>query len=217
MERSDWMAAEETTQYLGIGKSKRRELGRWRRPHCCRILVGMQGLPHEELRAASAAAPPPSWWSPAPDGGGEVDALRTYASGPESQVNSIVRPNVELGCDITVDGARGEGAGEAVPGADERRAADPAPSRPRTGNPRRRHGLGHPAPGEQADGHRSRRRAAAIGTTASHRYRCSPRGRADTGGRTVRPQPVREAWSTGAEVAGARRGRRAVHPRARSR
>ena len=33
------------------------------------------------------------------------------------------------------------------------------------------------------------------------------------GSRTVRSQPVREAWSTGAEVAGAPLGRRAVHHR----
>ena len=38
------------------------------------------------------------------------------------------------------------------------------------------------------------------------------------GRRTVRPQPVREAWSTGAEVAGTPwQTRRAVHPRARQR
>ena len=37
------------------------------------------------------------------------------------------------------------------------------------------------------------------------------RGRNARGRRTVRPQPVREAWSTGAEVAGGR-GRRAVRP-----
>ncbi len=43
--------------------------------------------------------------APAPDGPpGDVDVLQTYASGPESQVNSIIWPNVELGCDITVYG-----------------------------------------------------------------------------------------------------------------
>ena len=43
--------------------------------------------------------------SPAPDGApGDVDVLQTYASGPESQVNSIIWPNVEFGCDITVYG-----------------------------------------------------------------------------------------------------------------
>ncbi len=43
--------------------------------------------------------------APAPAGGaGDVDVLQTYASGPESQVNSIIWPNVEFGCDITVYG-----------------------------------------------------------------------------------------------------------------
>ena len=43
--------------------------------------------------------------APAPDGApGDVDVLQTYASGPESQVNSIIWPNVEFGCDITVYG-----------------------------------------------------------------------------------------------------------------
>ena len=42
---------------------------------------------------------------PAPAGApGDVDVLQTYASGPESQVNSIIWPNVEFGCDITVYG-----------------------------------------------------------------------------------------------------------------
>ena len=43
--------------------------------------------------------------APAPDGvASDVDVLQTYASGPESQVNSIIWPNVEFGCDITVYG-----------------------------------------------------------------------------------------------------------------
>ena len=43
--------------------------------------------------------------APAPDGAArDVDVLQTYASGPESQVNSIIWPNVEFGCDITVYG-----------------------------------------------------------------------------------------------------------------
>ena len=43
--------------------------------------------------------------APAPKGApGDVDVLQTYASGPESQVNSIIWPNVEFGCDITVYG-----------------------------------------------------------------------------------------------------------------
>ena len=43
--------------------------------------------------------------SPVPEGvAGDVDVLQTYASGPESQVNSIIWPNVEFGCDITVYG-----------------------------------------------------------------------------------------------------------------
>ena len=43
--------------------------------------------------------------APAPAGvAGDVDVLQTYASGPESQVNSIIWPNVEFGCDITVYG-----------------------------------------------------------------------------------------------------------------
>ena len=35
---------------------------------------------------------------------GDVDVLQTYASGPASQVNSIIWPNAEFGCDITVYG-----------------------------------------------------------------------------------------------------------------
>ena len=35
---------------------------------------------------------------------GDVDVLQTWASGPVSQVNSIIWPNVEFGCDITVYG-----------------------------------------------------------------------------------------------------------------
>ncbi|MXY24044.1 MAG: ketoacyl-ACP synthase III [Acidobacteria bacterium] len=35
---------------------------------------------------------------------GDVDVLQTYASGPVSQVNSIIWPNTEFGCDITVYG-----------------------------------------------------------------------------------------------------------------
>ena len=43
--------------------------------------------------------------APTPDdAAGDVDVLQTYASGPESQVNSIIWPNVEFGCDITVYG-----------------------------------------------------------------------------------------------------------------
>ena len=43
--------------------------------------------------------------APARDGvPGDVDVLQTYASGPESQVNSIIWPNLEFGCDITVYG-----------------------------------------------------------------------------------------------------------------
>ena len=42
---------------------------------------------------------------PAPDGApGDVDVVQTWASGPESQVNAIIWPNVEFGCDITVYG-----------------------------------------------------------------------------------------------------------------
>lgn len=42
---------------------------------------------------------------PAPDGTpGDVDVVQTWASGPESQVNAIIWPNVEFGCDITVYG-----------------------------------------------------------------------------------------------------------------
>ena len=35
---------------------------------------------------------------------GDLDVLQTYASGPVSQVNSIIWPNAEFGCDITVYG-----------------------------------------------------------------------------------------------------------------
>ena len=43
--------------------------------------------------------------APAPAGvPGDVDVLQTYASGPASQVNSIIWPNGEFGCDITVYG-----------------------------------------------------------------------------------------------------------------
>ncbi len=42
---------------------------------------------------------------PAPDGErGDIDVLQTYASGPVSEVNSIIWPNVDFGCDITVYG-----------------------------------------------------------------------------------------------------------------
>ena len=42
---------------------------------------------------------------PAPTGDpGDVDVLQTYASGPVSQVNSIIWPNTDFGCDITVYG-----------------------------------------------------------------------------------------------------------------
>ena len=40
----------------------------------------------------------------APEQGGDVDVLQTYASGPCSQVNSIIWPNTEFGNDITVYG-----------------------------------------------------------------------------------------------------------------
>jgi 3-oxoacyl-[acyl-carrier-protein] synthase III len=43
--------------------------------------------------------------APAPDGErGDVDVLQTYASGPQSQVNSIIWPNPEFDNDITVYG-----------------------------------------------------------------------------------------------------------------
>ena len=35
---------------------------------------------------------------------GDIDVLQTYASGPVSQVNSIIWPNTAFGCDITVYG-----------------------------------------------------------------------------------------------------------------
>ena len=42
---------------------------------------------------------------PAPAGdSGDVDVLQTYASGPVTQVNSIIWPNADFGCDITVYG-----------------------------------------------------------------------------------------------------------------
>ena len=42
---------------------------------------------------------------PAPaDEPGDLDVLQTYASGPESEVNSIIWPNADFGCDITVYG-----------------------------------------------------------------------------------------------------------------
>jgi 3-oxoacyl-[acyl-carrier-protein] synthase III len=43
--------------------------------------------------------------APAPDGSpGDVEVLQTYASGPESEVNSIIWPNPEFDNDITVYG-----------------------------------------------------------------------------------------------------------------
>jgi 3-oxoacyl-[acyl-carrier-protein] synthase III len=42
---------------------------------------------------------------PAPDGaGGDIDVLQSYASGPASEVNSIIWPNPEFDNDITVYG-----------------------------------------------------------------------------------------------------------------
>ena len=42
---------------------------------------------------------------PAPqETGGDIDVLQTYASGPASEVNSIIWPNVDFGSDITVYG-----------------------------------------------------------------------------------------------------------------
>ena len=96
--------------------------------------------------------------APAPDGAaGDVDVLQTYASGPESQVNSIIWPNPRVRLRHHRLRAGGQGPRQALPRADDRRAADPAPPRRRGGDPGRRRRPHHPAPGEQADGHRPRR------------------------------------------------------------
>jgi len=41
---------------------------------------------------------------PAESGHGDLDVVQTYASGPVSEVNSIIWPNQDFGCDITVYG-----------------------------------------------------------------------------------------------------------------
>ena len=121
--------------------------------------------------------------APAPDGApGDVDVLQTYASGPESQVNSIIWPNVEFAgraadlrqrpgepgeLDHLAERrvrlrhhrlrAGGQGAGETLSRADDRGAAGPAPPRRRAGQPHRRDRPDHPAPGQQAHGDRPSR------------------------------------------------------------
>ena len=62
--------------------------------------------------------------APAPDGEpGDIELLQTYASGPVSQVNSIIWPNPAFDNNITVYGPEVKDAGRSVPGADDRRAA----------------------------------------------------------------------------------------------
>ena len=59
----------------------------------------------------------------------------------------------------------------------------------------------------------ARAQVARVGHRVPRRHTAGGGGRHAIGSRTVRSQPVREAWSTGAEVAGAPLGRRAVHHR----
>ncbi len=59
----------------------------------------------------------------------------------------------------------------------------------------------------------ARAQVARVGHRVPRRHTAGGGGRHAIGSRTVRSQPVREAWSTGAEAAGAPLGRRAVHHR----
>ena len=45
----------------------------------------------------------------------DIEVLQTYASGPVSQVNSIIWPNAEFDNNITVYGPEVQGAGRALP------------------------------------------------------------------------------------------------------
>ena len=64
----------------------------------------------------------------------DIEVLQTYASGPVSEVNSIIWPNPEFDNNITVYGPEVALAGRPLPHADDRRAAGPA----RPGRRRRR-------------------------------------------------------------------------------
>ena len=59
----------------------------------------------------------------------DVEVLQTYASGPCSEVNSIIWPNPEFDNNITVYGPEVALARRALPRADDGRAARAAPSR----------------------------------------------------------------------------------------
>ena len=58
----------------------------------------------------------------APGTAGDVEVVQTYASGPRSEVNSIIWPNPEFDNNITVYRSRGQVAGAALPCSDDRRA-----------------------------------------------------------------------------------------------
>ena len=66
---------------------------------------------------------------PAPAGeAGDVEVVQTYASGPYTEVNSIIWPNPEFDGDITVYGPEVKSLVAALPGPDARRARRPARS-----------------------------------------------------------------------------------------
>ena len=92
---------------------------------------------------------------PAPEGSPpDIEYMQTYASGPTSQVNSILWPNPAFANNITVYRPRGEGARGALPHADARRHQGPAGPGwgRRVASGQRR--TDHPAPGQQDHGDR---------------------------------------------------------------
>ena len=92
-------------------------------------------------------------WSsgpPRPADPGDVEVVQTYASGPHSEVNSIIWPNAEFDNDITVYGPEVKSLVQRylVQMLDELGAL-PDPDDP--GHAARQHRADRPAPGQQDD------------------------------------------------------------------
>ena len=90
--------------------------------------------------------------APAAEGDpGDVEVVQTYASGPHSEVNSIIWPNSDFDNDITVYGPEVKSLVQRylVQMLDELGA--PARSRRRRAHPAGGHRADRPAPGQQDD------------------------------------------------------------------
>ena len=103
---------------------------------------------------------------PAPGPTGDVEVVQTYASGPHSEVNSIIWPNAEFGGDITVYGPEVKALVQRYLAQMLGELGAPAGSGRRRADAAREHRADHPAPGQQDDDPQPGRPGRAVGRPA---------------------------------------------------